>query len=128
MYYYYCYFTVGTDQLIDIVLQPENQTVRLKKAEDMVKLYCRGQSPIRLPLAYKWYYLRGNETPKTIDRKKKTVKGTESSIDIPVKLSNKQEWRYFCDVLVADQPEHYVSSNEAVIVLECGELLYIQYV
>jgi len=90
----------------------------------MVTLHCQGQSPIGQPLAYKWYYLRGNEIPKSIDRRSKEVIGTEPSIDLPVKSSSKQKRRYFCDVIIADQPEHYVSSNETTILLEYGRLLH----
>lgn len=73
-------------------------------------------------LEYKWYYLRGNENPAALNKGSKTVKSTEPHINIILKLSNKQERRYFCEVSVTGDPEHFVASEVAVIRLQSGEL------
>ena len=58
-----------------------------------------------------------------MNKEKKEVKSTEPHIDITLKkLSNKQERRYFCEVSVANHPEHLVASEVAVIRLQSGEL------
>ena len=85
-------------------------------------LHCQAESLRGQQLEYKWYYLRGNENPTALNKGNKRVKSTKPHIDITLKLSNKQERRYFCEVSVADHPEHFVASEVAVVRLQSGEL------
>ena len=105
--------------MIKILTQPESQTVRLKRAEETITLHCQAETLRDEQLEYKWYYLRGNENPATLKKGGKKVRSAKPHIDIPLKLSSKQEWRYFCEVSVAD---HFVASEVAVIRLQSGEL------
>ena len=106
-----------------IVKQPESQTVRLTKAEESVTLECQAESFGGQQLEYKWYYLRGSDNPATLKKKNKTVRSTEPYITITLKLTSKQEWRYYCEVSIANCPEQYVASDIAIVKLQSGKLL-----
>lgn len=118
------YNSVGNSlELIKIVAHPKSQTVKLMKAQETVTLQCQAESLSDQQLEYKWYYLRGSDDPATLKKENKNVKSREPTITIPLKLSGKQERRYFCEVSIANQPECCVASSVAVIKLESGELL-----
>ena len=106
-----------------IVRQPGSQMVKLERAEETITLHCQAESLSGQQLEYKWYYLRGSDNPATLKKENKKVRSTEPHIEITLKLSNKQEWRYFCEVSVAGHPQYFVASNVAVIKLQSGELL-----
>ena len=120
---YFYFVIVSPLQLIRIITQPESQVVRLERVEETITLHCQAKSLSGQQLEYKWYYLRGSDNPATLKKENKKVRSTEPHINITLKLSNKQEWRYFCEVSVASHPQLFVASNVAVIRLQSGELL-----
>ena len=117
----FCLTENDSHDVITIVQHPKSQTVKLKREEEIITLSCHATIPSGLQLEYKWYYLRGNETPATLKRESKTVRSKESSIPISCKVSGKQKWQYFCEVSIASQPECFVQSNVAIITVEYGE-------
>ena len=85
--------------------QPQDQTIKLKKKDFVIKLCCKAESPSRHELSYSWYSLKAFEKPGSFNEEKR-VKSTYPCLEIRVSSSTLmnayvQEKRYCCKVSAA---------------------------
>ena len=112
--------TGGHDQLVEIVEQPQNQTVYVKEKQFTVTLCCHAKSLCGQQLNYKWYCLHDNESNKTI------IGCNSPLLKISVSLSIKAGRRFYCEVSAGG---YTISSDVAEIKLETGlYLLEVKFV
>jgi len=96
-----------------IIKEPQDQIIRLKNNETIVKLTCYAEALRGDDLCYEWYCDDSND-----------IISDSSCAEILFKQSSRNiEKRYRCKVSIADQPEHHVTSRTALIKVEISKLI-----